>query len=75
MSAAAVEAPARVPAAAPAPDVAAVGGRYLADPNGPLTPRVPADHTWSRWLLSHGAHAVRHPENPPFSDRWCSAGR
>ncbi|GAB7051822.1 glycosyl transferase [Catenuloplanes indicus JCM 9534] len=44
-----------------------VMGRYLADPNGTLTSHVPADHTWFQWLLSHGAHAVRHLENPLFS--------
>ncbi|MDP9795539.1 uncharacterized membrane protein YuzA (DUF378 family) [Catenuloplanes nepalensis] len=44
-----------------------VMGRYLADPNGTLTPQVPADHTWFQWLLSHGAHVVRHLENPLFS--------
>ncbi|GAB7038723.1 MULTISPECIES: hypothetical protein [Catenuloplanes] len=44
-----------------------VMGRYLADPQGTLTPQIPADHTWFQWLLSHGAHAVRHLENPLFS--------
>ncbi|WP_433532116.1 hypothetical protein ACQPYA_08745 [Micromonospora sp. CA-263727] len=40
---------------------------YWADVNNRVSSHLPTDHSWFEWLFSHGAHSLRHLDNPLFS--------
>ncbi|MFC0004025.1 hypothetical protein [Micromonospora siamensis] len=42
---------------------------YWVDVQHRVSSHLPTDHSWFEWLFAHGAHSVRHLENPLFSTR------
>ncbi|MEU3456022.1 hypothetical protein ABZ671_20865 [Micromonospora sp. NPDC006766] len=42
---------------------------YWGDVQHRISSHLPTDHSWFEWLFAHGAHSVRHLENPLFSVR------
>jgi hypothetical protein len=44
-------------------------GHYWVDVQNRISAHLPDDHLWFEWLLAHGAHSVRHLDNPLFSTR------
>ncbi|MEH0984768.1 hypothetical protein [Micromonospora sp. CPCC 205556] len=42
---------------------------YWVDVQHRVSSHLPTDHSWFEWLFQHGAHSVRHLENPLFSAR------
>ncbi|SBT38456.1 hypothetical protein [Micromonospora narathiwatensis] len=42
---------------------------YWGDVQHRVSSHLPTDHSWFEWLFAHGAHSVRHLENPLFTVR------
>ncbi|MFU8871390.1 hypothetical protein [Micromonospora sp. SL4-19] len=42
---------------------------YWGDVQHRVSSHLPTDHSWFEWLFAHGAHSVRHLENPLFTTR------
>ncbi|MFJ8577738.1 hypothetical protein [Micromonospora sp. NPDC093277] len=42
---------------------------YWVDVQHRVSSHLPTDHSWFEWLFAHGAHSVRHLENPLFTVR------
>ncbi|SCF30407.1 hypothetical protein GA0074695_5371 [Micromonospora viridifaciens] len=40
---------------------------YWGDVQHRVSSHLPTDHSWFEWLFAHGAHSVRHLENPLFT--------